>query len=84
MPHFRHSSGQLKAPPNRDALLPPSQRSTAACKNVRCGIGAGLPYPPLPRPENKGSGPRLPAQRTESNGGAERPTADAPHKGERS
>ena len=51
-----------KQPPG-DALRPPPERTTPACKTVRCGIGAGPPYPHLPRPENKGSGPGVPAQR---------------------
>ena len=44
-----------KHPPG-DALPPPPQRATPACKGARCGAGAGSPRPHRPRPGHTGSG----------------------------
>ena len=39
-----------------DALPPPRQRATVACKSARCGAAAGSPRPHEPRLENTGRG----------------------------
>ena len=36
--------------PPGDALPPPPQRATPACKGASCGVGAGSPHPRQPRP----------------------------------
>ena len=40
--------------PPGEALLPPPQRATPACKSARCGAGAGPPMPTPPGPRTHG------------------------------
>ena len=40
--------------PPGDALPPPPQRATPACKGARCGAGAGSPCPPRSHPGGTG------------------------------
>ena len=58
-----------------DALPPPPQRPTPACKSARCGAGAGSPMPTPPVP---GTHPR-----DGRPGEGQRLTPDAPHNGGR-
>ena len=44
----------VEGTPPRDALPPPPQRATPACKGARCGAGAGSPRSHRPHPEQTG------------------------------
>ena len=77
-----HNGG--RHPPPGDALPPPPQRATPACKGARCGAGAGSPRPHRPHPEHTGRG--TPAARSRgraAKGEGQRLTPDAPHNGGR-
>ena len=52
-PDLRRPSQWWKATPG-EALPPPPQRATPACKGARCGAGAGSPRPHRPHPEHTG------------------------------
>ena len=66
-----------------DALPPPPQRATPACKGARCGARAGSPRPHQPHPGHTGRGTRLPAPGDGRPGEGQRLTPDAPHNGGR-
>ena len=72
-----------KGTPSGDALPPPPQRATPACKGARCGAGAGSPGPHQPHPGHTGRG--TPAARPEGGrpGDGQRLTPEAPHNGGR-
>ena len=55
-PDTRRPSQRWKAPPPGDALPPPPQRATPACKGARCGAGAGSTRPHRPHPGHTGCG----------------------------
>ena len=46
----------VEGTPPGDALPPPPQRATPACKGARCGAGAGSPSPHRPHPGHTGRG----------------------------
>ena len=60
-PDTRRPSQWWKATPPRDALPPPPQGATPACKGARCGAGAGSPR--LHGPHQGHTGRRTPAAR---------------------
>ena len=55
-PDLRRPSQWWKAPPPGDALQPPPQPATPACKDARCGAGAGSPRQHRPHPGHTGRG----------------------------
>ena len=63
--------------PARDALPPPPQRATPACKGERCGAGAGFPRPHRPHPEHTGRGTPASAPEDGRPGEGQRLTPDA-------
>ena len=61
-----------------DALPPPPQRATPACKGARCGTGAGSPHPHRPHPEHTGRGTPAARPRGRAVGGGTAPDTRRP------
>ena len=78
MPDLRRPSQWWKAPPPGDALPPPPQRATLACKGARCGAGAGSPRPHLPHPGHTGRGTLAARSRGRAAGGGTAPDTRRP------
>ena len=77
-PDLRCPSQWWKAPPLGDALPPPPQRATPACKGARCGAGAGSPRPHQPHPGHTGSGTLASRSRGRAAGGGTAPDTRRP------
>ena len=61
-----------------DALPPPPQRATPACKGTRCGAGAGSPRPHRPHPGHAGRGTLAARSRGRAVGGGTAPDTRRP------
>ena len=64
--------------PPGDALPPPSQRATPACKGARCGAGAGSPCPHRPHPGHTDRGTQDARSRGRAAGGGTAPDTRRP------
>ena len=64
--------------PAGDALPPPPQRATPACKGARCGAGAGSPRPHRPHPGHTGRGTPAARSRGRAAGGGTAPDTRRP------
>ena len=77
-PDTRRPSQRWKAPPPGDALPPPPQRATPACKHARCGTGARSPRPHRPHPGHTGRGTLAARSRGRPAGGGTAPDTRRP------
>ena len=64
--------------PPWDALPPPPQQATLACKGARCGAGAGSPRPHRPHPGHTGRGTLAARSRGRAAGGGTAPDTRRP------
>ena len=68
----------VEGTPPGDALPPPRQRETPACKGARCGAGAGSPRPHRPHPGHTGRGTLAARSRGRAAGGGTAPDTRRP------
>ena len=68
----------VESTPQGDALPPPPQRATPACKGARCGAGAGSPRPHRPHPGHTGRGTLAARSRGRAAGGGTAPDTRRP------
>ena len=68
----------MEGTPPGDALPPPPQRATPACKSARCGASAGSPRPHRPHPGHTGRGTLTARSRGRTAGGGTAPDAGRP------
>ena len=68
----------VESTPPGDALPPPRQRATPACKGARCGTGAGSPSPHRPHPGHTGRGTLAARSRGRAAGGGTAPDTRRP------
>ena len=68
----------VEGTPPGDALPPPPQRATPACKGARCGAGAGSPRPHRPHPGHTGCGTLAARSRGRAAGGGTAPDTRRP------
>ena len=68
----------VEGTPPGDALSPPPQRATPACKGARCGAGAGSPRPHQPHPGHTGRGTPATRSRGRAAGGGTAPDTRRP------
>ena len=68
----------LEGTPSGDALPPPPQRATPACKGARCRAGAGSPRPHQPHPEHTRRGTPAARSRGRAVGGGTAPATRCP------
>ena len=68
----------VEGTPPGDALPPPPQRATRACKGARCGAGAGSPRPHRRHPGHTGRGTPATRSRGRAAGGGTAPDTRRP------
>ena len=68
----------MEGTPPGDALPPPPQRATPACKGARCGAAAGSPSPHRPHPGHTGRGTLAACPRGRAAGGGTAPDTRRP------
>ena len=77
-PDTRRPSQRWKAPPPGEALPPPQQRATPACKGAHCGADAGSPRPHRPHPGHTGRRTLAARSRGRAAGGGTAPDTRRP------
>ena len=68
----------MEGTPPGNALPPPPQQATPACKGARCGAGAGSPRPHRPHPGHTGHGTPAARPRGRAAGGGTAPDTRRP------